>query len=150
MIGTSTFRLKGTPDGRPLPNGKSHKGRYCPWKLSRLPRPPEDPSVFALKRLVWELVTHLSISQAIRISIGARVFEDHQAALSLANNHRITSRTRYRIPSCLLVGYNYHWFWERGRTTHLSSSVTKSTQNRLNTPRCGLLHQGIAPAPRAL
>ena len=62
-------------------------------------------TLLPLKRLICEIVTHLSISEAIRTSIRARVFEDNQAALSLATNHRITNRTRY-----LLVGY--HWFWE--------------------------------------
>ena len=62
-------------------------------------------TLLRLERLICEIVTHLSISEVIRTSIRARVFEDNQAALSLATNHRLTNRTRY-----LLVGY--HWFWE--------------------------------------
>ena len=47
----------------------------------------------------------LEMPDSISTSVRSRVFEDNTAAVLLANNHRITSRTRY-------FHVKWHFFWE--------------------------------------
>lgn len=57
-----------------------------------------------LRRLLTELAGGLGLPQAQQASVSARVFEDNNAALQLAVNQRITSRTRhYQV--------KWHHFW---------------------------------------
>ena len=62
-------------------------------------------SFLALKRLLTELLGALEIDLDVFSTIRARVFEDNQGALLLAQNHRITNRTQYFL-------VKWHWFWQ--------------------------------------
>lgn len=62
-------------------------------------------TLLPLKRMLQEAAQCLNISSTIASTIRARAFEDNQGAYFLANNQRITNRTRF---------YNnrWHWFWQ--------------------------------------
>ena len=62
-------------------------------------------SFLPLKRLLTELLGALEIDLDVFSTIRARVFEDNQGALLLAQNHRITNRTQYFL-------VKWHWFWQ--------------------------------------
>jgi hypothetical protein len=99
-----------------------------------------------LRRLLIEVVTAVEAPPSLRATILSRVFEDNQATLILANEQRITSRTRhYHI--------QLHHFWEQvhprgpfrilGISTHLQAAdmLTKSMP-RLAFENCRKLNQG--------
>ena len=48
-----------------------------------------------IHRVLEELAENLEISTELRATISSTAFEDNSTALSLARNHRLTSRTRY-------------------------------------------------------
>lgn len=60
--------------------------------------------VLGYRNLLLETATELSMPQ-LKSSIQARVLEDNNSALSLANNQRITNRTRYLVSK-------WHHFWQ--------------------------------------
>ena len=62
-------------------------------------------SLLPLKRMLLELVAALDVDLTAEASVRARVFEDNQGALLLAQNHRITNRTQYFL-------VKWHWFWQ--------------------------------------
>ena len=59
-----------------------------------------------LRRMLVEVSETIGISQELRASIRCRVFEDNQATLTLANDQRLTSRTRH-------YHLQLHHFWEQ-------------------------------------
>lgn len=66
-------------------------------------------TLIPLKRLLAEIIEGIDIKdENLRTSIRARAFEDNQGALYLANNQRITNRTKYFLTK-------WHWFWEHAR-----------------------------------
>ena len=59
-----------------------------------------------IRRTLEELATHLEVPADLQAStMSSTAFEDNSAALSLATNHRLTSRTRYYHTQS-------HFFWE--------------------------------------
>lgn len=62
-------------------------------------------TLIPIRSLVLELAANLEIPESISTSINSTVFEDNNGALLLANNQRITSRTRY-------FQVKWHFFWE--------------------------------------
>lgn len=62
-------------------------------------------TLIPIRSLVLELSNALEMPDSISTSVRSRVFEDNTAAVLLANNHRITSRTRY-------FHVKWHFFWE--------------------------------------
>jgi len=61
--------------------------------------------VIPLRRLLVEITDNLHLPMQLRSTIHARVFEDNNGALLLANNQRITSRTRHYL-------IQWHFFWD--------------------------------------
>ena len=57
-----------------------------------------------MKRLLTELLEALDVDEHLNTTVRARAFEDNQGALLLAQNHRITNRTKYFLA-------RFHWFW---------------------------------------
>lgn len=64
--------------------------------------------VIPMRRLLIEVADMLELSMELRSTIHARVFEDNNAALSLATNQQITSRTKHYL-------IQWHFFWEAVR-----------------------------------
>lgn len=62
-------------------------------------------TLIPIRSLVLELAANLQVPESISTSISSTVFEDNNGALLLANNQRITSRTRY-------FQVKWHFFWE--------------------------------------
>jgi len=62
-------------------------------------------TLLPLKRLLVELMDALDVDDELRTSVQARAFEDNQGALILAQEQRITNRTKYFL-------VKWHWFWE--------------------------------------
>jgi hypothetical protein len=58
-----------------------------------------------IRRVLEELAENLEISTELRATISSTTFEDNSAALSLARNHCLTSRTRYYHTAA-------HHFWQ--------------------------------------
>ena len=62
-----------------------------------------------IRRTLEELATNLEVPAELRAStMSSKAFEDNSAALALATNHRLTSRTRY-------CHTQSHFFWEAVR-----------------------------------
>jgi hypothetical protein len=61
-------------------------------------------TLLPIRRILLEVATALELPSTLQASIHARVFEDNNGALLLANNQRITSRTKYFL--C-----KWHFFW---------------------------------------
>ena len=62
-------------------------------------------NLLPIRRVLEELLTNLAVPATTRATITSTAFEDNSAALSLANNHRLTSRTRcYHTQA--------HHFWQ--------------------------------------
>jgi hypothetical protein len=61
-------------------------------------------TLLPLKQLLEEIVAVLHTGDAVTASVRANVFEDNQGALLLAQNHRVTNRTKYFL-------LKWHWFW---------------------------------------
>jgi hypothetical protein len=57
-----------------------------------------------LQRLLHEAVKAMGLPAELTAAVSAEVFEDNQGALLLANNQRITNRTKYFL-------IKWHWFW---------------------------------------
>lgn len=81
-------------------------------------------TVLPIRALLIELSTAIGISAAIRSTIHARVFEDNAGALLLANNHRLTTRTRMFL--CKL-----HHFWQhvKDKTVQIEKVDTKENKS---------------------
>jgi hypothetical protein len=62
-------------------------------------------TLIPIRSLVLELANALELPDSINTTVRSAVFEDNRAAVLLANNHRITSRTRY-------FHVKWHFFWE--------------------------------------
>jgi hypothetical protein len=75
-----------------------------------------------LKWMLEELVTGLKLDDIVSGTVTCRAFEDNQGALLLANNHRLSPRTRH-------FNVKWHWFWE-----------VKDTEG-LTVQGCGTLEQ---------
>ena len=58
-----------------------------------------------LKRMLTEIVAGLNLDLEISGTIVCRAFEDNRGAMLLANNHRLSNRTRH-------FNVKHHWFWE--------------------------------------
>jgi hypothetical protein len=100
MPGTWVFRCKRTPDGVI----SKFKG-YC--MRTMLP----------LRRILIEVVTALELPSRLQASIHARVFEDNNGALLLANDQRIMLRTKYFL-------VKWHFFWSHITNGNCNHSVT--------------------------
>ena len=61
-------------------------------------------TLLPLKRMLVAVAEVVGIPRNIQAKIMAEVFEDNQGCLSLATNHRLTSRTKY-------FHVKWHWFW---------------------------------------
>jgi hypothetical protein len=55
--------------------------------------------------MLIEISSYLRLSPEWQSSIHCTVFEDNNGALLLANNHRLTNRTRY-------FHVDWHFFWD--------------------------------------
>ena len=62
-------------------------------------------ALLPLKRMLIEATSEVELEANIISTISARAFEDNQGAYYLANNQRITSRTRWYLNK-------WHWFWQ--------------------------------------
>jgi hypothetical protein len=62
-------------------------------------------TLIPIRRVLEELCANLEVPQEIRATISSTAFEDNSAALNLARNHRLTSRTRY-------YHAHSHHFWQ--------------------------------------
>ena len=62
-------------------------------------------ALIPIRKTLEELVTNLKVSEEIQSTISSRAFGDNSAALALARNHRLTSRTRYYHTAA-------HHFWQ--------------------------------------
>jgi len=65
-------------------------------------------TVLPIQNIVHEHVASLSLPQSLDTTVHSRVFEDNNAALQLANEQRLTNRTRY-------YHVKWHWFWAHVR-----------------------------------
>jgi hypothetical protein len=65
-------------------------------------------TMLPLKRMLVGAAYLIRLSPTVQATISADVFEDNQGCLSLATNHRLTSRTKY-------FHVKYHWFWHSYR-----------------------------------
>ena len=62
-------------------------------------------ALIPIRHLVEEALKHLDLGPRLKIpQVICVAFEDNNGALSLATNHRLTSRTKY-------YHVNSHWFW---------------------------------------
>jgi len=79
-----------------------------------------------IKWMLEEVSVGLHLPRSISSTIRCRAFEDNQGALLLANNHRLSNRTRH---------YNtkWHWFWENVKTQDLNVEGCDTTQQRGDT-----------------
>ena len=75
------------------------------YSLSRCLR-----ALIPIRRTLEELVTRLAINTTLRATISSTAFGDNSAALTLATQQRLTSRTRYYHTSS-------HHFWQHVGTT---------------------------------
>lgn len=62
-------------------------------------------TLIPIRRVLEELAANLSVPASLRSTISTTAYEDNSAALSLANNQRLTSRTRYYHTAA-------HHFWQ--------------------------------------
>ena len=62
-------------------------------------------TLIPIRSLVLELAGNLDVPHNISTSVNSTVFEDNNGAVLLANNQRITSRTRY-------FQVKWHFFWD--------------------------------------
>ena len=62
-------------------------------------------TLIPIRSLVLELAGNLDVPHNISTSVNSTVFEDNNGAMLLANNQRITSRTRY-------FQVKWHFFWD--------------------------------------
>ena len=62
-------------------------------------------ALLPLKRMLIEATAETELDSPIQSTISAQAFEDNQGAFYLANNQRITSRTRWYLNK-------WHWFWQ--------------------------------------
>ena len=81
-------------------------------------------TLIPIRSLVLELANALEVPDSINTTVRSAVFEDNSAAVLLANNHRITSRTRY-------FHVKWHFFWEyvsRGDVTveYISTNLQRA------------------------
>ena len=63
-------------------------------------------TLLPLKELVLEMIKMTKSKPLNNAVIRAEVFEDNQSAFHLANNQRVTGRTKY-------LNARYHWFWDK-------------------------------------
>jgi hypothetical protein len=63
-------------------------------------------TLLPIRTLLIELATALELRSQLKSSIHAEVFEDNNGALLLANNQKITSRTKYFF-------VKWHFFWSK-------------------------------------
>ena len=90
-------------------------------------------TLIPIRSLVLELAGALEIPDSINTTVRSAVFEDNRAAVLLANNHRITSRTRY-------FHVKWHFFWEyvsRGDVTveYISTDLQRADYLTKMNPR---------------
>ena len=80
-------------------------------------------TLLPIKDLIVDLLGKLNTKKEIAGNnvLKARVFEDNQGALSLANNQRVTSRTKYLLAK-------FHWFWEHVGTAFTLHKVSSEKQ----------------------
>jgi hypothetical protein len=62
-------------------------------------------ALIPIKRTLEELANNLELPMDLKTTISCRAFGDNTAAIALANNHRLTSRTRYYHTAA-------HHFWQ--------------------------------------
>jgi hypothetical protein len=61
-------------------------------------------TLLPLKRILVGITNVVGLPTEVTTTIRADVFDDNQACISLATNHRLTSRTKY-------FHVKWHWFW---------------------------------------
>ena len=75
-----------------------------------------------LKQMLEEIIENLMLDLPISGAVICRAFEDNRGALLLANNQRLSNRTRH-------FNVKYHWFWECVKD-HLLSILTVGTHQQ--------------------
>ena len=93
-----------------------------------------------MKRLLIEAVDNLDIDPEIRASIRASAHEDNQGAYFLANNQRITTRTRW-------YQNRYHWFWEHVSKDGVSGDSVAVVECDTALQDADYMTKALAPEP---
>ena len=91
-------------------------------------------SVLHIRSLLLDVSSTIGLSETIRATIHARVFEDNAGALLLATNHRITSRTKYFL--C-----KWHHFWSHVNSGAIEILKVDTTKNRSDWMTKGLVRE---------
>jgi hypothetical protein len=73
--------------------------------------------------MLEELVQGLKLDNSVNGTVTCCAFEDNQGALLLANNHRLSPRTRH-------FNVKYHWFWENVDNEDLSVQSCGTREQR--------------------
>ena len=94
------------------------------YSLSRCLR-----ALIPIRRTLAELVENLGISSSLRATMSSTAFGDNSAALTLATQQRLTSRTRYYHTAS-------HHFWQHVfREGSTSNDQTGSEDNEASEPK---------------
>ena len=75
------------------------------------------------KWMIEEIARGLSLPNSISGTVTCRAFEDNQGALLLANNQRLSNRTRH-------FNVKWHWFWEHVVAETLTVHGCNTTEQR--------------------
>ena len=74
-------------------------------------------TLLPIRDLVLELAQKIEGAEAPDFQIKAKVFEDNNGARILAQNHQVTSRTKY-------LAVQWHWFWSHSDKFELIQTPT--------------------------
>jgi hypothetical protein len=75
--------------------------------------------VLPMRRLLIEVATALALPTLVQATIHAEVFEDNNAALLLATNQHLTSRTKYFL-------VKWHFFWSHVKSGDIKISKVET------------------------
>lgn len=84
--------------------------------------------------LLKEITAFLNMPDTISPTVHSRVFEDNNAALQLANEQRLTNRTRY-------YHTKWHWFWHHVNEGTIKILRIETTLQRADTFTKGLVRE---------
>ena len=91
-------------------------------------------TIIPLRSLLLEVTTALTLPHALPASISCTVFEDNAGACILANNQRITNRTKYYL--C-----GWHHFWDNVRLGHIKVVKIDTHHQRADYLTKGLVRE---------
>ena len=97
-------------------------------------------ALLPIRSLIVEAAHMLGISEDLRSTIRCRTFEDNNAALTLATQQRLTSRTKYFLTK-------WHFFWQFVRNAPVQAEDEYASEQALESARSLPVpaHEGISP-----